>query len=90
MKAITGLRDDARTTLRSLIEMFEHQMTRFFERDLAPADRSELSALRDSWSRFVDVLALGPMERVRRCPSCRRSALHVGKRCAFCWNQLAG
>ena len=74
-------------TLQRMIETFEHQLQRFDERVLGPDDRAAISELRDSWSRLADVL-LGPLGGVRSCPSCRRSQLRIGPRCAYCWHRF--
>ena len=71
-----------------MIETFENELARLSERSLAPDDRAAVSALRDSWSKLVE-LGFLPMERVRPCPSCRRVLVQAGPRCTFCWHKLS-
>lgn len=74
--------------LRLMIEMFEHELARLFDRHLETEARSAIAALRESWAKLAEV-AFGPIERVRLCPSCHRSHPQTGPRCVFCWNKLA-
>ena len=75
-------------SLRRMIETFENELGRLCERSLAPDDRAAVSALRDSWAKLVE-LGFLPMERVRPCPSCKRSLVQPGPRCTFCWHKLS-
>lgn len=73
-------------TLQRMIETFDYQMQQFHDR-VGLADRAAFSELRDSWSKFVDVL-FGPIGRTRSCASCRRAQLRTGPRCVYCWHRF--
>jgi hypothetical protein len=74
--------------LQRMIETFEHELEQLHDRTSDPDQRTAISALRESWFKFVSV-AFGPIPRVRTCASCKRSQLQIGLRCVFCWHRFA-
>lgn len=64
------------------------------ERDLAELDGppsgdrlQRVSALRASWLRLVQHLALGPAPLVRSCPACGGTIMRAATRCVHCWTK---
>ncbi|MBI5071086.1 MAG: hypothetical protein HZB56_22945 [Deltaproteobacteria bacterium] len=59
------------------------------EQALAAAPGGDaLDRLRTSWTRLVDVLALGPAPALRTCPNCGATGMREATRCGTCWSKL--
>jgi hypothetical protein len=54
----------------------------------SPEGRKALGGLRDSWSAFVDLLALPTPAQLRRCPACKNVGMRAATRCGYCWTTL--
>jgi len=48
----------------------------------------QLDPLRTSWSRLVNLLALGPPPQLRTCPFCGGVGMRAATRCSTCWKEL--
>lgn len=73
--------------LRVLVEAVDHAMPRL-PGPVGAAQAPRDGALRASWGKLVEFLALGPAPEMRDCPHCGRSGMRAATRCGYCWEKL--
>jgi hypothetical protein len=54
----------------------------------SPEAKKAMSGVRDSWTAFVDLLALPAPVALRRCPVCKHIGMRTATRCGYCWTAL--
>jgi hypothetical protein len=82
-----ALPENARNTLRPMVEALGQQMSALSSVDIA-ADRAAINALRESWHELVDALSLGAAPETRACPTCAYLVMRAASRCESCWSKL--
>jgi hypothetical protein len=85
-----GNPDGGRAHLRAVMATIDHELSvlsgqRMRDDPLAKSD----GLLSSSWAELVELLALGPAPRVRKCPSCKHTGMFDATRCGYCWTQLS-
>lgn len=80
--------DGARGALRALVATIDREMSRLSEPTRGEANGTT-KELRGSWTKLVELLALGPVPEVRECPVCGHIGMRAATRCGHCWTKLS-
>jgi hypothetical protein len=83
-----ALRENARNTLRPIVEGLDQQMTALSSVGMGSVDLAAMNKLQASWRRLVDALSLGAAPETRTCPRCSHLVMRAASRCVNCWSRL--
>jgi len=80
---------DGRARLRPVIAAIDHEMSLLSGHLMRDDPHATPERLVASWTKLVDLLALGPAPETRACPVCHRIGMREATRCGYCWTKLA-
>ena len=79
---------DEKSKLREAIAQVEGAMSAALALVQSNECNVAIHELRNTFSRLVKLLALGPEPAVRDCPSCGRKVMREATLCGYCWSRL--
>jgi hypothetical protein len=75
-------------SLRPVVAAIDQEMSRFAGGTQLET-KTRIRELLESWTRLVELLALGPAPQMRECPVCKHGGMLAATRCGFCWTTLS-
>lgn len=73
------------TRKRELVSIVESELRKLKDCEPASAMKVNADLLKDSFSKLVELLALGPEPETRNCPHCGMRGMKAATICGYCW-----
>jgi hypothetical protein len=80
--------DGDRVQLRVVMGEIERELSCLGREAPMAEHQAAVRSLRASWSRLIELMAVGVAPLVRSCPVCGHTAMVAATRCGGCWISL--